>query len=136
MWVIISYLQCFDTVGYYYYYYYYIHLMVFFSRTTWVCWHQKGKPFWILLEQEIMGWQWHQLDHLQLAPDRQPCQYLTTQFLQVRCPSCRPINSVKALFVGRHQNLLQLSPRILSWTTWPTLEQHRHTVSNELCLLL
>ena len=32
-----------------------------FSRTTWVSQHQKGKPFWILLEQEMMGWQWHQL---------------------------------------------------------------------------
>jgi len=31
-----------------------------FSRTTWVCQHQKGKPFWILPKQEIMGWQWHQ----------------------------------------------------------------------------
>jgi len=37
-----------------------------FSRTTWVSWHQKGKPFWFLLEQEMMGWQWHQLDHTQI----------------------------------------------------------------------
>jgi len=37
-----------------------------FSRTTWVSWHQKGKPLWILLEQEMMGWQWHQLDHMQI----------------------------------------------------------------------
>ena len=29
-------------------------------------WHQKGKPIWILLEQEMMGWQWHQLDHMQI----------------------------------------------------------------------
>jgi len=36
------------------------------SRTTWVSLHQKGKPFWILLEQEIVGWQWHQLDHMQI----------------------------------------------------------------------
>ena len=28
-----------------------------FSRTTWVSRHQKGKPFWILLEQEMMEWQ-------------------------------------------------------------------------------
>jgi len=28
--------------------------------------HQKGKPFWILLEQEMMGWQWHQLDYMQI----------------------------------------------------------------------
>ena len=37
-----------------------------FSRTTWVSRHQKGKPFWILLEQEMMGWQRHQLDHMQI----------------------------------------------------------------------
>jgi len=28
--------------------------------------HQKGKPFWILLQQEMMGWQWHQQDHMQI----------------------------------------------------------------------
>ena len=27
---------------------------------------------------------------LHLSPDRQPCQQPTTQFLQARCPSCRP----------------------------------------------
>jgi len=37
-----------------------------FSRTTWVSRHQKGKPFWILLEQEMTGWQWHQLGHMQI----------------------------------------------------------------------
>jgi len=38
-----------------------------FSRTTWVSRHQKDKPFWILMEQEMMGWQWHQLDHMQIT---------------------------------------------------------------------
>ena len=42
----------------------YVHLMAFFSSTTWVSRHQKGEPFWILLKQEMMGWQWHQLDHV------------------------------------------------------------------------
>jgi len=37
-----------------------------FSRTTWVSRHQKGKQFWILLEQEMVGWQWHQLEHMQI----------------------------------------------------------------------
>jgi len=37
-----------------------------FSRTTWVSRHQNGKPFWILMKQEMMGWQWHQLDHMQI----------------------------------------------------------------------
>jgi len=26
-----------------------------FSMTTWISWHQKGKPFWILMKQEMMG---------------------------------------------------------------------------------
>ena len=37
-----------------------------FSRTTWVSRHQKGKPFWILLYQEMIGRQWHQLDQMQI----------------------------------------------------------------------
>jgi len=36
-------------------------------------------------------------NHLHLAPDRQPCQYLTTQFLQAGCSSCHPTNSIKAM---------------------------------------
>jgi len=36
------------------------------SRTTCVSRHQKDKPFWILMKQEMMGWQWHQLDHMQI----------------------------------------------------------------------
>jgi len=34
---------------------------------------------------------------LHLAPDRQPHQHPTAQFLQAGCPSCCPTNSVKAL---------------------------------------
>jgi len=36
-------------------------------------------------------------NHLHLDLDKQPCQYLTTQFWQAGCPSCCPTNSVKAL---------------------------------------
>jgi len=36
------------------------------SRTTWVSQHQEGKPFWILLQQEMIGWQWHQLDYMKI----------------------------------------------------------------------
>jgi len=49
--------------------YYYICLRAFFSRTTYESRHQKGKPFWILIKQEMMGWQWHQLDHMQIKSD-------------------------------------------------------------------
>ena len=32
-----------------------------FSRTIWVNRHQNNKPFWIVMQQQIMWWQWHQL---------------------------------------------------------------------------
>jgi len=35
-----------------------------FSRTTWISRHQKDKPIWILMKQEVMWWQWHQLEHI------------------------------------------------------------------------
>jgi len=56
----------------------------------WVSRNQKGKPFWILLEQQMTGWQWHQLDHMQII-----CTSLQTDnhtsasplsFLKVGCP--------------------------------------------------
>jgi len=34
-----------------------------FSMATWVSRHQESKQFWILLEQEMTGWQWH---HMQI----------------------------------------------------------------------
>jgi len=54
-----------------------------FSRTTWVGWHQKGKPFWILLEQEMMGWQWHQLENMQII-----CTSLQTDNYVSTSPLC------------------------------------------------
>jgi len=58
-------------------------------------------PFWILLQQEMMGWQWHQLDHMQIiCTSLHSDKHVSTpqlSFLQARCPSCRPTNSTKAL---------------------------------------
>jgi len=37
------------------------------------------------MKEEMMGWQWYQQDHyanhLHVAPDKQPRQYLTTHIL-------------------------------------------------------
>ena len=78
-----------------------------FSRTTWVSQHQKGTPFWILLEQEILGWQWHQLDHMQIiCTSLQTDNHASTsplRFLQDGCPSCQPTSSViEALWTHKH----------------------------------
>ena len=72
-----------------------------YSRTTSVGQYQKDKPFWILLKQEMMEWQWHQLNHMQiictsLQTDNMPAPHHSI-FLQARCPACHPTNSVKAL---------------------------------------
>jgi len=69
--------------------------------TTCISRHHKGKPFWILLEQEMMGWQWHQLDHIQiictsLETDNHASTSTLNFYRQAGCPSGSPTNSVKA----------------------------------------
>jgi len=54
-------------------YYYYIHLTAFFQDNLGKPAPERYKPFWILLEQEMMGRQWHQLDHMQII-----CTFLQT----------------------------------------------------------
>jgi len=44
--------------------------------------------------------QWHQLGHMEVCTSLQTDNHASTpplSFLQDRCPSCRPTNSVKAL---------------------------------------
>jgi len=85
-----------------------------FSRTTWVSRHQKCKLFWILLEQEMMGWQWHQLNHMQIiCTSLQTDNHASTAsliFLQAGCSSWRPTNSVKALKFRSFSHISKLLP--------------------------
>jgi len=73
-----------------------------FSSTTWVSRHQS-KPFWILLEQEMIGWQWHQLDHMQIiCASLLTDNHVSTSPLSFYRPDAlpatqHPTNSVKAL---------------------------------------
>ena len=63
-----------------------------FSRTTWVSRHQKGKPFWILMKQEMMGWQWHQLHHMQIVcTSPQTDNHASTSPLSVYRPDALPV---------------------------------------------
>jgi len=76
-----------------------------FSRTTWVSRYQKGKPIWILLEQETVSGSGISWVICKSAPrSRQittPVSHRSI-FLQAGCPSCRPTNSVKALKAVSH----------------------------------
>jgi len=62
---------------------------------------RKAEPFWILIKQEMMVWQWHQLDHIQIiCTSLQTDNHTSTSvlnFMQTGCSSCHPTNSVKAL---------------------------------------
>jgi len=47
------------------------------------------------MKQEMMRWQQHRLDHLQIMCtllQREPLQHPVTQFLYDRCSSCRTSN--------------------------------------------
>ena len=71
-----------------------------FSGTTQVSRYQKGKTNLDFTEARDSEWQWHQLGHMQACTSLQTDNHASTpllSFLQARCPSCRPTNSVKAL---------------------------------------
>ena len=67
--------------------------------TTRVSWYQKGKTNLDFTEARDSEWQWHQLGHMQVCTSLQTDNHASTPpliFLQARCPSCRPTNSIKA----------------------------------------
>jgi len=66
------------------------------SGTTRVSWYQEGKTNVDLLEQEIVSGSGICWAICKSAPQT-ITQHPPLSFLQARCPSCRPTNSVKAL---------------------------------------
>jgi len=74
--------------------------MAFFQE---ISQHQKGRTILDLNEARDDAWQWYQLDHMQVIYTSLQTDNLTTQFLQVRYPSCCPTNSVKALKANREK---------------------------------
>jgi len=69
-----------------------------FSRTTCTTKHQKVKPFWILMKQEMTGWPWHQLDRIcTLLQTDNHASTSSLKFLQAGCSYWCPTCSVKVL---------------------------------------
>ena len=63
-------------------------------------WYQKGKTNLDFTEARDSEWQWHLLGHMQVCTSLQSDNHASTpplHFLQARCPSFRPTNSVKVL---------------------------------------
>ena len=62
--------------------------------------YQKGKTNLDFTEARNSEWQWHQLGCMQVRTSLQTDSQASTpplSFLQAKCPSCRPTNSVEAL---------------------------------------
>jgi len=65
-----------------------------------VSWYQKDKTNLDFTAARDGEWLWHQLGYMQVCTSLQAENHASTpplSFLQVRCPSYRPTNSVKAL---------------------------------------
>ena len=70
------------------------------SGTTRVSRYQKGKTNLDFTEARDSEWQWHHLGCMQVCTSNHTDNHASApplSFLQARCPSCRPTNSVKAL---------------------------------------
>ena len=86
-----------------------------FSGTTWVSRYQKGKTNLDFTEARDSEWQWHQLGHMQVCTSLQTDNHASNpplSFLQVKCPSYRPTNSVKAL-KGHYQKCFGITAFLL-----------------------
>jgi len=69
--------------------------------------YQKGTTNLGFTEARDSEWQWHQLGRMQVCTSLQTDNH-TTQFLQAGCPSCRAINSVKALKAYWYENKVKM----------------------------
>ena len=71
-----------------------------FSGTTQVSRYQKGKTNLDFTEARDSEWQWLQLGHMQVCTSLQTDNHASNpplSFLQGRCSSCHPTNSVNAI---------------------------------------
>jgi len=80
------------------------------AKSTWVSSTRKVKPIWILMKKEMMGRQWHQLDHMQVIStllqtdnhdNTSSLSFFTDRMLfptsKQQCQSVEGTNSVTAL---------------------------------------
>jgi len=77
--------------------------------TTWV-----GKPFWILMKQEMMWWQWHQLDHMQIiCTSLHTDNHASTSSLSFYKPDALPVvqPTAKLLLLARRSLSIQVLPK-------------------------
>jgi len=79
-----------------------------------VSWYQKGKTNLDFTKARDSEWQWHQLGRMQVCISLQTDNHTSTpglSFLQARCPSYHPTNSVRALKAQRYPGYIFLNSR-------------------------
>ena len=93
---------------------------------------RKVKPIWLLLKQETVSLQWHQLGCMQVCTSLQTDNHASTpplSFVQAGCPSCRPTNSVKALKAETNTEGLENLLEIVGLKWWQKMLVHTGTHS-------
>jgi len=73
--------------------------------------YQKDKTNLDFTEARDSECQWHQLGHMQVCTSLQTDNHASTpplSFLQARCSSCRPTNSVKALKAAKYNQKIHV----------------------------
>jgi len=95
-----------------------------FSRTTWVSWHQTGKPFWISMKQEIMGGSgisWIICKSFALRSRQIPHQHLITKFFYR--PNALPVTQPTAT---KHWVLFPDSDLLLQYLYFVPFPRYYH----------
>jgi len=97
------------------------------SRTTWVSRHEKDKPFWVLMKQEMLVWQWHQLDHFKsfvphsrqiTTPAPRHSFFTGRMFFLMPNQLCRSTEgNVLSLIIHQKRSAVGLP-----WTIWDSLQ--------------
>jgi len=101
--------------------------------------YQKGKTNLDFTEARDSEWQWHQQGHMQVCTSLQTDNHASTpplSFLQAGCPSCRPINSVKALKASIAQNSDQIYAVLQNKSDTPFFIFLFNKMKNKLILIM
>jgi len=97
--------------------------------------YQKGKTN-LDFTEATDDWQWYQLGHIQVCTLLQTDNHTSTPtltFLQARCPSCHPTNSIKALkaniiYINKY-NVMQtlvIASKGLHFVEYSLVNTHMH----------
>ena len=105
--------------------------------------NRKIKPIWILMKQKMIGWHWHQLDHLKiictLLQADNHASMSSLNFLWPPCVADADIILVVALWNGAYHYIFALWFHSFFFFSSPNLSCHRldvyHTSTHGVALV-